>query len=1556
MLLAVLSFALIVPTPAASAGQTMPPAAPSGARPATGGNGSDVGPVDLDGLPAGLGPHGAGNQPSTCDHAPDRVLVRFREQAVGKDHGALYARIDAEHAKKSRLVPGLAIVKTTGRADKALAKLRSDPDVAYAELDCRITADALPNDSLFSQEWGLRNTGQTGGTSGADIHAPAAWDIRTDASSVIVAVIDTGIEWNHPDLSANIWTNTDETAGNGVDDDHNGYVDDRRGWDFVNGDNNPTDDNFHGTHVAGTIGARGNNGIGVTGVAWSVKLMPLKAFDAGGSGYTSAIVGALEYAVDNGARVSNNSYSTDFPSRAMYDAFVAAAAAGMVSAAAAGNDGRNSDETPRYPAAFRLDAVLSVAATDHDDALAGFSNYGIYNVHVAAPGESILSTVPGSAYGFVSGTSMATPHVAGVLALLAAAHPTWTPLQLRNRVLGTTRDVPGLVGKAWTGGVLDAAAALGGGATTLPPAFDPFTTQALSTSVVDEPAPAPAVAPEPPTFPPLDIVESSERRIDPPSIAIDGAGHPAIAYSRFGAGVELATLASGSWNVQVVTQAYSEFSWLDLRFGADGVARIGMERLWSDPLAYWDPGTMLATVDGPDVALERITAACPDADSCFLDWASSVAIDSTGSAHVAFGRTGLAGVPISDRVVPPAGSAPAVPGDGLYYAGQVGGGWEVRKLTSGHEDSLVALALSPANAAHLIFRRGDGSASGLYHATNDTGSWTIRRLTDHSEDLGVGVRVDGAGVVHVAFTRHGRGLYYISRSAGGTWSGTTLVYDGYAFQPDLEIDGAGKAHVTFGLGDEDNTTAGVRYATNKTGPWVVSTIANGQAGNASLAIDGAGKAHVAYMRADTYPLGLYYATNTTGSWVSSLAIAQSVEAEPGWSAYARDAAGYGHVAAAAHFGEANAGLYYGTNRSGTWTYSRVYSGWPSSVALAVDDGGHASIAFAEKYAANGAFLPEASWRVGLATNANGSWSVERVSPGADFDHNGVALALDAQQQPHVAYVSDFGAKKLLYARRGPSGWTISTALTATGYIEHPSLVVDPTGMVHMAVDVQESGETGTRIAYVRGGPGSWTSSSGTSASTFNQWPSIGWTTDGSIWIAATRIDDGVWVHRRTAGGSWSSTQLASHPADAFPSLRVDAQDRVLVAFSRRAFPQELGCTVPACEEGPGLRLAIRDGGPWSTTKLTPIPYDWAALVAAGGDGSVGVATVRAGLGFRVVEAEAGAFAAGVMLRPASDTGESATDGITNAAALTFDVTFDRPVTGFVAGDLGVSGTATGCSAGAPSGSGRLWSVVLTGCSAGTVGVAVVADSVSDGDASGPVANASSRLVVIDRAAPSAAAPTLTLRSAVSLSSASTSAGLPVALAWTATDAGGAGIGSFDVARSDNGAAFATIAGATAATTLNATVTPGHTYVYRARAWDKAGNLSAYVAGPSLKPSLYQGGNSTIKYTGTWKTGTSTSYSNGTVKFSKSAGASASYTFTGRAIAFVTTKRSTAGKVKVYIDGVLTTTIDTVSASTTFRFVAYAKTWTTSGTHTIKLVVSGTSGRPRVDLDALEVVR
>ena len=396
---------------------------------------------------------------------PSRIIVQFAENrevpanfSVAGNDFSVGSRMGGNSSLRQVNVPNGMDVTA------AITQLNSRNDVVFAELDYRVSLTATPNDPSYSSLWGLNNTGQTGGTFDADIDALEAWEITTGSASTIVAVIDTGVDYNHVDLADNMWVNTGEIAGNGFDDDGNGFVDDIYGYDFADNDGNPIPDSFtnekHGTHVAGTIGAVGNNGTGVVGVNWDVQIMSLRFLDESGSGYTSDAVDAVYYAVDNGATISNNSWGGGGFSQAMYDAIAYGQSQGHIFIAAAGNSGTNNDSGPHYPSNYDLANVVSVASTDHNDQLSSFSNYGANTVDLAAPGSSIYSTFPGNAYGTYSGTSMATPHVAGAVALVVSEYPDLNYQEVLDRVYDSVDTLGALSGKMVTGGRLNAAAAL----------------------------------------------------------------------------------------------------------------------------------------------------------------------------------------------------------------------------------------------------------------------------------------------------------------------------------------------------------------------------------------------------------------------------------------------------------------------------------------------------------------------------------------------------------------------------------------------------------------------------------------------------------------------------------------------------------------------------------------------------------------------------------------------------------------------------------------------------------------------------------------------------------------------------------------------------------------------------------------------------------------------------------------------------------------------------------------------------------------------------------------
>jgi subtilisin family serine protease len=417
---------------------------------------------------------------------PGEVLVRYRSERVAglqPRNGSLKASgqqlaIQIERFDGADIVPGLRLVRVAaGETLAAVAVLRQQPDVLYAEPNYLLYPDATPNDPQFPDPgmYGLLKIG-----------APQAWDTVKGSSDtpqagfgsprIVVGVIDEGIETTHQDLAANIWTNPGETPGDGLDNDGNGFVDDIHGYDFALNTGNLTGQN-HATHIAGTIGAVGNNALGVVGVNWNVGLMSLKFINGLQAGTADAIR-ACNYAkqmrdlwVSSGGtkganiRVLNNSYSSPAFTQSFLDAINAVNQAGILFVASAGNvEGfalePNNDLVPRYPGSFAAPNVIAVAATDQTDQLAPDSHYGSASVHLGAPGVGILSTVTGNSYGFLSGTSMATPHVAGAAALLFAANPNLSLNQVKSLLIYNGDLVPALAGKTVTGRRLNVARSL----------------------------------------------------------------------------------------------------------------------------------------------------------------------------------------------------------------------------------------------------------------------------------------------------------------------------------------------------------------------------------------------------------------------------------------------------------------------------------------------------------------------------------------------------------------------------------------------------------------------------------------------------------------------------------------------------------------------------------------------------------------------------------------------------------------------------------------------------------------------------------------------------------------------------------------------------------------------------------------------------------------------------------------------------------------------------------------------------------------------------------------
>ena len=381
--------------------------------------------------------------PNPLRHVPDELLVRFRPGVAPARAAQSLSRVPLRFTRRMRSVDNLHHVKLAAGVAlrQAVRVLQRDRSVLYVEPNFVIDAFAEPDDPSFASQWALRNVGQTGGTPGADIEALAAWDVTTGNRGVVVAVIDTGADYTHEDLGPNIWVNnTAECFGNGVDDDGNGYVDDCHGIDTMNGDSDPMDDNGHGSHVAGTIGAAGNSHVGVTGVNWNVTILPCKFLDESGRGSTAGAIACLDYVAvmrDRGLNVvaTNNSWGGGLFSQALTDAIRAQQQRGILFVAAAGNSAADNDVVRTYPCATDLPGVICVAATDHQDLLAGFSNRGRGTVHLGAPGVDILGTTPANGYESFSGTSMAAPHVSGVVALLHAQDPARDWRAVKNLIL-----------------------------------------------------------------------------------------------------------------------------------------------------------------------------------------------------------------------------------------------------------------------------------------------------------------------------------------------------------------------------------------------------------------------------------------------------------------------------------------------------------------------------------------------------------------------------------------------------------------------------------------------------------------------------------------------------------------------------------------------------------------------------------------------------------------------------------------------------------------------------------------------------------------------------------------------------------------------------------------------------------------------------------------------------------------------------------------------------------------------------------------------------------------
>jgi subtilisin family serine protease len=394
------------------------------------------------------------------------VLVGFKPGTTKARVASIVATLGARDLRA--VGAGTHVLGVSGSVPSMIAKLRGFSNVRYAEPNWILHAQKLPNDPRFDQLWGLRNTGQTvngiAGTRGADISAEPAWSVTTGSASVVIGVVDTGIDYTHPDLAANVWTNT-----SGI----NGCLPGTHGYNAILTTCEPLDDNRHGTHVSGTIGAVGNNGIGVTGVNWTTSMMALKFLSAAGIGLTDHAVAAIDWAVKAkkagvNLRALNNSWGGGGFSQALADEISVANANDILFVVAAGNDRANNDDIPTYPCSYGIANEVCVAATDQNDNLASFSNHGVNSVDLAAPGTNILSTTPGGMYAYLNGTSMATPHVTGAAGLILSTGYQ-SVATLKSTILRSVDPLASLSGLTRTGGRLNVCRAIPTCAAPSPP-------------------------------------------------------------------------------------------------------------------------------------------------------------------------------------------------------------------------------------------------------------------------------------------------------------------------------------------------------------------------------------------------------------------------------------------------------------------------------------------------------------------------------------------------------------------------------------------------------------------------------------------------------------------------------------------------------------------------------------------------------------------------------------------------------------------------------------------------------------------------------------------------------------------------------------------------------------------------------------------------------------------------------------------------------------------------------------------------------------------------------
>lgn len=771
------------------------------------------------------------------DYVTGEVLVKFKDDTSADT--VKKASKDVA-AKELREFKGIGVkhwkLGDDISVDDAVKKIGKDYKdyIDYVEPNYILRATDIPSDSLRGDLWGMHNVGQTGGAKDADIDALEAWQSCTGSTDVVVAVIDSGIDYNHEDLAANTWKNPGETgfdgtgkdkATNGIDDDGNGYIDDVYGWNFYSNKNDPMDDNSHGTHCAGIIGAIGDNAKGVAGVCWDVKLMALKFLNSGGSGSTTAAISAINYAASFNVRITSNSWGGGSSSKALQSAIKNS---GALFIAAAGNSGSSS---VFYPAGYTLDNIISVAATDHNDALADFSNYGSSWVDLGAPGVDILSSTPLNTYGLKSGTSMACPHVSGAAALVMAKYTSKTNAEVKSQIMSTVDGKSSLSGKCVSGGRLNVRAAIGAselGADGTDPGSVSLTAGSHDGTSITYTWTA---------------------------TGDDGSDGTAYAYDlRY---VEGSTFEDSAWGSALMAQREPAPSSSGTTTEAYTLTGLWPGKTYSARMMVWDEvgnnGAISAKVTDTTTDPGYAYATDSSIDSNTKVFYHSLAIDSSGRPGIGYGDS---------------------TNDDVKYAHWDGTSWTVVNVDTG-TDVYTGVDIAYDTNGNPTFSYGWGKLKFAYKNGN---SWSIDTVERSNANNDVtSLAYDGSGCPTIAYATAGSraqnngGLKFAKKSAG-TWTTEMVSKGAYARYKDL-VYHDGKPSIAYC--DDLNVDGwydAVMFASWDGTKWNIEQVeTGGPLGTGtflSLAYDGSGNPHIVSRRqvsGNSYSVCFYSKSGSTWS-------------------------------------------------------------------------------------------------------------------------------------------------------------------------------------------------------------------------------------------------------------------------------------------------------------------------------------------------------------------------------------------------------------------------------------------------------------------------------------------------------------------------------------------------------------------------------------------------------------------------------------------------------------------------------------------------------------------